>query len=529
MQASPKYRLFPKQKQAMRLFGLDWRWQHPYGWAVEEMLYGGEAGGGKSALARCMAFTLCHIWPGARVPIFRRTYPELEDTHIVKVMTEWAGSGSYHGGSHEWRFHNGSVVPFRHCEREADVYRYMSAEWEGLVVDEATQFTQFQISTLRSRVRATRPRWRPVILYTANPGGVGHVYFKDNFVDASGEGQVFTAPKAEGGMRRVFLRAKLSDNPALPSEYKRQLEAISDPDLRKALMEGDWDIFSGQFFRLWRREKHVCNDFALPDSWYRRFIGVDWGYGAPWCSLFFARDEDLWQGQRIPRFYAYREFYSPGVRDQQQARLVRDAMENDSTWRNRSAPKLVWDCVADPSMWTSSSQTGVSPADIYQAAGIPLMPANNDRVNGWQRMMEYLDDMEDELPGVIFMENCIHTARTIPVLQRDRGHPEDLDTKGEDHAADTCRYFLMTQSGLVRREGLYRTGSYGINRTPVGPPSGGVSNATTQKMFERQLAAAASRPTGVSDNKGTVIRHGDGAERQKAPEQGEPAPGGTRR
>ena len=508
LQVDPLYRLFPKQKQAMRLLGLDYRWPAPYGWAVEEMLYGGEAGGGKSALARCAAFTLCHIWPGARIPIFRRTYPELEDTHIVKVMTEWAGTGSYHGGSHEWRFFNGSVVPFRHCEREADVYRYMSAEWEGLIVDEATQFTQFQISTLRSRVRATRPRWRPVILYTANPGGVGHVYFKDNFVDAAPEGSVFTSSQEEGAMRRVFLRAKLSDNPAIPAAYKRQLMAISDPDLRRALMEGDWDIFSGQYFRLFNRVKHVTGEFFLPDTWNRRYVSIDWGYGAPWAALFFARDEDLWRGQRIPRWYAYREFYAPQVRDQQQARLIRDAMDNDKTYRvnPRSAPKLVYDAVADPSMWNSSSQTGVSPADIYQAAGIPVMPANNDRINGWQRVQEYLDDMEDERPGIIFMDNCPNTIRTLPVLQRDKGHPEDVDTHGEDHAADALRYFLMTQAGITRREGIGRTADYGINRTPIGPPTGGVSNASTQKMFERQLRAAAERPAGGADNRGSLNR-----------------------
>lgn len=511
LEASPIYRLFPKQKQAMRLLGLDYRWPRPYGWAVEEMLYGGEAGGGKSALARCVAFTMAHIWPGARVPIMRRTYPELEDTHIVKVQTEWAGTGYYHGGSHEWRFFNGSVIPFRHCEREADVYRYMSAEWEGLVVDEATQFTQFQITTLVSRVRSTRPRWRPVILHTANPGGVGHVYFKDHFVDAAPEGTVFMGPKEarpSDQFRRVFLRARLGDNPALPESYSRQLQAISDPDLRRAMLEGDWDIFSGQYFRLFRREKHVVPEFSLPDSWYRRYVSVDWGYGAPWAALFFVRDEDLWNGQRIPRWYCYRELYAPQVRDQQQARLIRDAMENDRTFRQnpRSAPKLIWDAVADPSMWNSSSQTGVSPADIYQAAGIPVMPANNDRINGWQRVQEYLDDMEDEKPGVIFMATCPNTIRTLPVLQRDRGHPEDVDTKGEDHAADALRYFLMTQSGITRREGLYRTGEYGITRTPSGTPTGGTGNASTQKMFEKQLQAAAARPTGTSENRGSLNR-----------------------
>ena len=498
-QARPIYRLFPKQKQAMHLLGLDSTWTRPQK-PVEEMLYGGEAGGGKSALARCVALTLAHIWPGCRVPIFRRTYPELEDTHIVKVMTEWAGTGYYHGGTHEWRFFNGSIVPFRHCEREADVYRYFSSEWDALVIDEATQFTEFQVSTLRSRVRSPRPSWRPIILYTANPGGVGHAYFKSQFVDAAPDGHVFTID----GFRRCFLRAKLSDNPALPLSYKKQLLAISDPDLRKALSEGDWNIFSGQFFKMWRPGKHVVRPFRLPDEWHRRAISVDWGYGAPWACYFYARDEDLWRGQRIPRWYAYRELYGAGIRDQQQARLIKDSMDNDKTYRGRGAGALVWDAVADPAMWTTSSQTGVSPADIYHAAGIPIMPANNDRVNGWQRMMEYLDDMDDQAPGIRFFDSCEHAIRTIPNLNRDKRRPEDVDTDGEDHAADSVRYFLMTQAGITRAEGLHRTGVYQV-AGGRNPQASGTGNAQTQKMFEKTLSASKD-PLLAGGNRGTVNR-----------------------
>lgn len=433
----------------MRLLGLDHRWSSPYGWAVEELLFGGQAGGGKSMLARCVAFTLAHIWPGCRVPIFRRTYPELEDTHIVKIVTEWAGTGQYHGGSHEWRFNNGSVVPFRHCERESDVYRYMSAEWDALIIDEATQFTEFQVTVLRARVRSTRPRWRPVLLYTANPGGVGHTYFRTQFVNSGEDGVPFMASKEQGGFRRCFLRSRLTDNPSLPPEYQHSLEAISDPELRKALSEGDWDLFSGQFFEGFNRQHHACAPFKLPDTWHRRYISTDWGYGAPWATLFFARDEDIWKKDHIPRWYAYRELYAPGIRDQQQARLIRDSMEWDNTHRGRSANRLLWDAVADPSMWNKSSQTGVSPADIYQAQMIPIMPANNDRVNGWQRMREYLDAMPDGKPGLIFFDTCVNTLRTLPDMQRAKNRPEDMDTDGEDHACFVAGTMIETAGGPV--------------------------------------------------------------------------------
>jgi phage terminase large subunit len=495
--AQPLYRLHPKQKEAMRLLGLDHRWSSPYGWAVEEMLYGGEAGGGKSLLARAVAFTLAHIWPGARIPIFRRTYPELEDTHILKVMTEWRGTGYYHGGTHEWRFHNGSAVPFRHCEREADVYRYFSAEWEGLIIDEATQFTEFQITTLRSRVRATRPRWRPLILYTANPGGVGHAFFKEHFVDASAPGKPFMGPplaKPNEQFRRCFLRARLDDNPSLSkADYDRVLAGISDTDLRRALREGDWNIFSGQMFR-WRPEDHVCEPFAIPDSWFRRYVTVDWGFGAPWATYFLVRDEDAWRRDNITRWYAYQEFYSPGVRDQQQARLIRDQMESDNLFRARTAPKLVWDAVADPSMWNQSSQTGLSPADIYHQTMVPIMPANNDRVNGWQRVRQYLARQADQRAALVFFTHCENAIRTIRNLSRNRTHPEDADTHAEDHAADAIRYFCMTQAALEVPDDTPESRRYGMDSGPQAEGRGDPA-VVSGKAFERALAAAQGRVT----------------------------------
>jgi hypothetical protein len=485
-----QYELHPKQKEAMRLLGLGSRLGGYT--SVEELLYGGQAGGGKSALMRCVALTLAIRWPGSRVPIFRRTYPELEDTHIVACQKEWNGWGSYHGGTHEWRHPNGSVTPFRHCEREFDVYRYLSSEWDGLLIDEATEFTEFQITALRSRVRSPRPRWRPIILYTANPGGVGHLFFKEHFVDAGREG----VPYMGGGFRRAFLRAKLSDNPSLPQvEYERILSGISDEQMRKALMEGDWNLFAGQFLR-WLPDQHTCAPFEIPLSWYRRYITTDWGFGAPWATYFLVRDEDLWRRDRIPRWYAYREFYETQVRDQQQARLIRDAMRDDEAGRGRAHEKIVWDAVCDPAMWTKQSQTNVSPADIYRSEMIPIMPANNDRVPGWQRVREYMDEQEDGLPGLIFFDNCEDAIRTLPALVRDKHHPEDIDSHGEDHSADAIRYFCMTQAGLTRAEGSHRVAKYQMDAGPrrTREQTGAGSNAQTQKTFDRALAAAQGAP-----------------------------------
>jgi hypothetical protein len=46
---------------------------------------------------------------------------------------------------------------------------------------------------------------------------------------------------------------------------------------------------------------------------------------------------------------------------------------------------------------------------------------------------------------MVCFSTCTDSIRTIPVLQHDAMRPEDLDTDGEDHAADEWRYACMSR------------------------------------------------------------------------------------
>ena len=65
----------PSEKQ--RLFMLD---THKY------IGYGGARGGGKSWAVRNKAVLLCYKYPGIKVLIVRKTYPELWDNHIEPLI-----------------------------------------------------------------------------------------------------------------------------------------------------------------------------------------------------------------------------------------------------------------------------------------------------------------------------------------------------------------------------------------------------------------------------------------------------------
>lgn len=436
---------------------------------AEEMLFGGASGGGKSFLARAVGVSICAKWPGIRVPLFRRKYTELEDSHIPWIQQEVRPPiAEYNRGRHELEFSNGSVLMFRHCENEQDVYDYLTAEWGGLIIDQAEQFTPFMLKFLRHRVRASKeryPHWRPVIFISANPGGVSHEYLRTNFVEARkdeqgvqtfepGVGipvapeQMFTAPLEEGGMRRCYFPAKLQDNPALDrEEYLRRLQGLP-AHLRDAYINGDWSLVPGAFFEEWMpltiegKPWHIwpeafARDFyQIPESqlfpppeWTTRWTGTDGGFADPWCTLWAVRAPDR-------RVILWRERYGARIQITDQARIIKRLETEDGV------PSI--EHRADPAMFNRRANLTVSDADTYAVQNVGLIRGTNAREPGWRRIREGLTNLIDELPSVVVLENrCQNLVRTLPTLLGDDVHHEDLADRQEDHAVDCLRYTLM--------------------------------------------------------------------------------------
>ncbi len=446
------YELHDRQAMAMELLG--WTpeaWDDRSG-SVHELLYGGAAGGGKSHLIRCVAATVATQIPNSVSVIFRRTYPELEENMIRTFRLEVPRSlGDYNEGKHEFRWTNGSITEFRHCEREGEVDRYYSAEWDALLIDEATHFTEFMVTMLRGRVRSTKPGWYPTIVYGSNPGNVGHSYFKRQFVEESQRhgGQPWMALREHGGLRRAFLLSKLVDNPSLSGDYELMLEGISDPVVRRAMRDGDWSIFAGQFFSTWGYERHIVEPFPVPKYW-RKWAGLDWGYAKPLSYGIYTQDPDS------DHVYRIRELYAKELNDSEACERI---LATEATVEGSADVRL-----SDPSVWARKSESGRSTAEIYAEKGVQLTPANNDRVNGWRLCRDLLADKPDGRPGFQVFANCYEFIRTIPDQVYSKTNPEDMDTDGEDHAADEWRYAVssrMAATGSVvtswsRRQGWQR-------------------------------------------------------------------------
>lgn len=216
----------------------------------QEILYGGAAGGGKSVSLLMAALQFVEA-PHYAALLLRRTFADLNlPDALIPLSHRWlqGTSAAWDGQKHQWRFPNGSVLQFGYLETELDKYRYQGAAFAFIGFDELTQFTESQYRYLFSRLRKPADRNYPLRMRAAsNPGGVGHVWVKKRFVEPG------TTAK------RMFVRARLEDNPQLDAEeYEASLNEL-DPITRAQLRSGDWDIiasrvFRRDWFRYWQRD-----------------------------------------------------------------------------------------------------------------------------------------------------------------------------------------------------------------------------------------------------------------------------------
>ncbi len=410
--------------------------------------YGGARGGGKSWAMRRKFVLLALRYPNLNLLLLRRTLPELRENHIVPLQRELYGAAEYNGTERVFRFPNGSRIKLGYCDSAQDVYQYQGQEYAVVGMEEATHFTEEQMRFLTTCNRTTRKDFSPRMYYTCNPGNVGHAWVKRLFIDRQ-----YNA--TENPEDYLFIPARIYDNAALMNAdpgYVRQLMALPE-DLRRAHLDGDWDVHAGQYFREFSREKHVTAPFEIPKSW-RRFRSMDWGYNDPCCVLWHAVDGE-------GRVFTYRELYVRYMRADLVASEVKKLSEGES----------IAYTVASPDMWqkrgamlaSSGGFEGETLAELFMSAGLALTPADNSRISGWNRIREYLapkpDGFGGEKPMWQCFENCTNLIRQLPMLEFDRLNREDA-ADGNDHAPEALRYGLMSRPHGSREPVIVKKKAY---------------------------------------------------------------------
>lgn len=444
---------------------------------VFEGFYGGAAGGGKSELLIMLPLLKgFHQYPQFHGIIFRRTYPQLEESIIQRAKPIYLATGAkYNDQKHTFTFESGATIRCSYLETDDDARSHDTAQYNLANFDELTHFSEFQYKYVTSRVRTSSNL--PAFLRSAsNPGNIGHLWVRDRFVMPAPEGSKLIFDKLLQSYR-IFIPAKATDNPYLMKDdpgYITRLEILPEAD-RKAKLLGDWFMFAGQVFSEFR-ESHISNEpehaihviepFEIP-SWWTKILAIDWGYTAQTYAVWLAIATDS-------KVYAYREYSNKKVSVNEWASDLRRLSQDDK----------LFSIVIDPSAQQNRGQGSTIRQQFLEASGFDFCKlADNDRVSGKMLLHEYLrwrprperflvkeqfnqdiadrifrmygqgelnkylnsfkpDMPETNLPKLQIFRNCRELIKTIPLCVYSEKKPEDVADFDGDDPYDAIRYGL---------------------------------------------------------------------------------------
>jgi phage terminase large subunit len=498
------YRPFPRQKQF-------------HSSEAKYRLFGGAAGPGKTKALLWEAILQANEVAGCDTLLLRRTYPELESSLLAQFRRDVPRSAyrSYNESKHVLTWKNGSTTRFGYCRNESDVYQYQGAEFLFIGLDELTHFTLRQWQFLSSRNRCPVGNVRCKMAGATNPGNLGHAWVKSLWVDK----------KAPPGFDRVdlydpedydFIRARLDDNPIYASDaaYRRTLETLPE-HLRRAFLEGDWNVFAGQYFDIFDFGRHTARPEEIRlEPWWPRWISVDWGFQHPsavyWhCAVpVVSRQSSVFSSERGPqqrwggntinspssnsstencelktenrRIVTYREFVQNGLSPRMLAQAIAE----------RSGREPIGDVFLSPDAFahrTSEASIAEQLSEVLVANGLPRpSPADDDRIGGWQLMYQLL-----ESNSWVITDNCTKLIDSLPLLVRDERRTEDIRKVEGDDSADAARYGLVSGGRLAGVGPAFvpsRAGQAPPFHSPAGAPHF-VTGMPLGEQIERQVSA----------------------------------------
>jgi hypothetical protein len=423
-----------------------------------------------------------HEMPKFKGVFFRRTFPELQNEIIPRSEEFYpAVGGVYNENKKVWKFPSGARIFFGHLEKEKDVHNYDTMQINYAAFDELTSFTQNQyIYITLQRVRATIDSGLPQIVRSAsNPGNIGHTWVFNRFIKPCITGNK-VIKNAQGNLR-IFVPAKIYDNPYVDPEYLQGLQSLPEAE-KKAKLDGDWSAYEGQVFTEFRDVKysdepanalHVIPAFDIP-SWWPRMVVIDWGkramnyitYSAisPAKRVYVYR-EQAWIGKNISEWGAEAKLFI----DKDNPRLIRVCK---SAGQERGQDHTIQDEIESAldrrvELTTNTPGSRVANKQLLHEylrwEAIPIVekdPGYYDEEFGqWllrnKSQSEYLAyrnsfvpaSVENNIPRLQIFENCPELVNAIKTAQyvkpNDTGKkPEDVAEWDGDDPYDNIRYVV---------------------------------------------------------------------------------------
>jgi hypothetical protein len=430
----------PKQRIAWRL------WDDQ---VTTRLGIGGARGGTKSGFLRRGCIARRWKYPKTTGLLLRRTLPELESSHLLKLFEEFPELRPYyHDQKKMLRFPNGSIQFFASAQTPKDVAKFYSSEYADIGIDEAQEFTQDEMERLAGSNRCTsNVEILPKMIYTFMPGvsdsGVppkGLPYLKRVLVDGELRGeerehtwaflQAFAwdniewarVPLEKDGVSDAqfysWPESKRRDYFLSRTVFGKQLKGLTDKNLRNAWLHGKWDVFPGQYFTNFSYAKHTAPATAIHaamEPWFEFWVSGDWGDDHPCCYHLHCRD-------RKGHIFTLLEWGGREKSEEEMGKGIGAMCRAENLGMkpgplNISAFPLSWDAFGRLSKATRRS----IPTMIKEALPdnvpfpVPADASPGTRVSGWRHMKKLLN------AGMwtISREGCPKLIECIPTLMRD--------------------------------------------------------------------------------------------------------------
>lgn len=453
---------------------------------VDEIMWGGEAGGGKSEGLLMFSLRRRLECPGSAGLMMRRTFPDLDKSLIRKSQKYYRPYAKWNESKRKWVFKNGSIQDFGYCETDKDVYQYQSAEYDDICIDEITQWTEFMYLYMLSRLRSACGKYQTKMRSATNPGGIGHLWVKDRFVDVARDKVYESFDEILGANKtRYFLPAGLDDNSLMTEaqrrEYRAWLNQLPD-DQKEMLMKGNWDFVLGAAFPELLRRKVYCYDpkvYPIPKS-AKIFMSYDFGFGAPFSIGWWWVDYD-------GRMWRFAEWYGWTKKPNKGLRMSPTVVAEKIFKIEEKMGVKVGQRIAGPDIFSKTPNVrgggqGPSVAELFSEQGVYFTAGDPDRAQGKMQVHERFRvpdnyDVKNPLtfPMMMISLECEQWWRTVPALSTgDWGTPtfDDIEDKQEDHCYDETKIACMSR--------------------PISPEHGKPKESVIQKIFNKVLKPVAT-------------------------------------
>lgn len=416
--------------------------------AVDECLYGGARGGGKTDCLLYGGLRQVHN-PNFKGLFLRATFKQLQEVKDRALLRLKEVGGQWVASEDRFVFPSGATFRFGYCETYADALQYQGQEFTYIAYDEIGNLKDerawdFLLTCLRTTDRSLITMAR----CSANPGGVAHGWLKRRFISVcppDGTPVWKTVELPDGRVihrSRAFVQARVHDNPTLYENdpaYVAMLMGLTEV-MRKQHLEGDWEVGSGLAFEKLREESHLVPRTIIP-GWASCFASFDWGYGHKWAfSVAYLTPGgkvhviDSASGRKqIPEAIVERVRDVLKARDLNFSRLAYTVAGSDVKIRDEARGSF-----------------GPSVMEQFGNHGWFLMNADSSRVAGYQNLLRYIEH------GLIEWEDTPGNRAVIQTLRDmvlDPDFPSDvlkvdadpITGEGGDDAYDMTRYLCMSR------------------------------------------------------------------------------------